>query len=124
MSCSVGHKCGLDLALLWLWCRPVATAPIQPLAWELPYAMGTPLPPPPAPTKKESDCSGSSCCGGTNLIAGPAPWGKRFSIAAQIRSLAQELPYTMGGAIKKKKKDTNTFTVTDPLQPSSPTLFL
>ena len=25
-------------ALLWLWCRPVATAPIRPLAWELPYA--------------------------------------------------------------------------------------
>ena len=25
--------------LLWLWCRPVVTAPIQPLAWELPYAM-------------------------------------------------------------------------------------
>ena len=27
-----------DPALLWLWCRPVATAPIQPLAWEPPYA--------------------------------------------------------------------------------------
>ena len=24
--------------MLWLWCRPVATGPIQPLAWELPYA--------------------------------------------------------------------------------------
>ena len=23
-----------DLALLWLWCRPAATAPIRPLAWE------------------------------------------------------------------------------------------
>ena len=29
-----------DLALLWLWCRPVATAPIRPLAWEPPYATG------------------------------------------------------------------------------------
>jgi len=28
----------LDPALLWLWCRPVATAPILPLAWEPPYA--------------------------------------------------------------------------------------
>ena len=27
-------------ALLWLWRRPVATAPIQPLAWEPPYAAG------------------------------------------------------------------------------------
>ena len=25
-----------DLALLWLWCRPAAIAPIQPLAWEPP----------------------------------------------------------------------------------------
>ena len=26
--------------LLWLWRRPVATAPIRPLAWEPPYAAG------------------------------------------------------------------------------------
>ena len=29
-----------DLALPWLWCRLAATAPIQPLAWEPPYATG------------------------------------------------------------------------------------
>ena len=29
-----------DSALLWLWRRPVATAPIQPLAWEPLYAEG------------------------------------------------------------------------------------
>ena len=29
-----------DLALLWLWHRPATVAPIQPLACELPYAMG------------------------------------------------------------------------------------
>ena len=28
---------------LWLWCRPVVTAPIRPLAWELPYASGAAL---------------------------------------------------------------------------------
>ena len=38
MSCGVGRRCGSDLVLLWLWCRPAATAPIQPLAWEPPYA--------------------------------------------------------------------------------------
>ena len=32
-----------DLALLWLWCRPAAAAPIRPLAWELPYATGAAL---------------------------------------------------------------------------------
>ena len=39
MSYGVGHRCGLDLALLW----PVATAPIQPLAWEPSYATGAAL---------------------------------------------------------------------------------
>ena len=38
MSCGVGPRCGLDPALLWLWHRPVATAPIRPLAWEPAYA--------------------------------------------------------------------------------------
>jgi len=38
MSCSVGLRCGLHLALLWLWHRVAAAAPIQTLAWELPCA--------------------------------------------------------------------------------------
>ena len=29
--------------LLWLWRRPAATAPIRPLAWEYPYAVGVTL---------------------------------------------------------------------------------
>ena len=40
MSFGVVRTHGSDLALLWLWCRPVAAAPIQPLAWEPPYAAG------------------------------------------------------------------------------------
>ena len=32
VSCGVGCRLGSDPALLWLWRRPVATAPIQPLA--------------------------------------------------------------------------------------------
>ena len=39
MSCGVGRRRGLDPALLWLWRRPVATAPIRSLAWESLYAM-------------------------------------------------------------------------------------
>ena len=38
MSFGVGCRLSLDLALLWLWCRPAAVAPIRPLAWEPPYA--------------------------------------------------------------------------------------
>ena len=40
MSCGVGCRCGSDPALLWLWRRLAATAPIRPLAWEPPYAVG------------------------------------------------------------------------------------
>ena len=43
MSCGVGHKCGSDLALLWLWHRPAAIAPIRPLACKPPYALGVAL---------------------------------------------------------------------------------
>jgi len=32
-----------DPVLLWLWCRLAAVAPIQPLAWEPPYAVGVAL---------------------------------------------------------------------------------
>ena len=39
--CNCRH--GSDPAWLWLWRRPVATAPILPLAWEPPYATGVAL---------------------------------------------------------------------------------
>ena len=40
MSCDVGRRCGLDPILLWLWHSPAATAPIRPIAWEPPCAVG------------------------------------------------------------------------------------
>ena len=40
MSCGEGRRRSWDPALLWLWRRPVATAPIRPLAGEPPYAEG------------------------------------------------------------------------------------
>ena len=43
MSCGVGRRHGSDPVLLWLWRRPAAIAPIQPLAWEPPYAAGAAL---------------------------------------------------------------------------------
>ena len=46
MRCGAGRTRGLDLALLWLWRRLAATAPIWPLAWDPPYAVGA------APQKK------------------------------------------------------------------------
>ena len=38
VSCGVGCRHGSDPELLWLWCRPMATAPIGPLDWKPPYA--------------------------------------------------------------------------------------
>ena len=51
MSCyGVGHRLGSDLALLW--CRPVATAPSSPLAWEPTYATDVALKRPKKKKKK------------------------------------------------------------------------
>ena len=57
MSCGVGHRRSSDLVLLWLWRRPVTTAPIRPLAWEPPYAVGAAQEV--AKRKKKKKC----CCG-------------------------------------------------------------
>ena len=43
VSCGISHRCGSDLVLLWLWCRPAAAVPTRPLAWELPSSMGAAL---------------------------------------------------------------------------------
>ena len=53
MSCGVRHRFGSDLALLWLWCRLAATAPIRPLAWELPYDTPASL----KKTKRQKTCT-------------------------------------------------------------------
>ena len=42
VSCC-GHRCGSDPEVLWLWCRLVAVAPIQALAWEPTHAAGMAL---------------------------------------------------------------------------------
>ena len=66
MSCSVGCRCGLDLALVWLCCRLVDTAPIRPLDWELSYPSGVARksPPPPVPKKRKRNSDGHGCCEG------------------------------------------------------------
>ena len=55
MGCSVGCRCGSDPALLWLWCRPAATAPIGPLAWEPPCAVGSAL------KRQKTNCESLHC---------------------------------------------------------------
>ena len=43
MSWGVVRKLYLNLALLWLWCKPAVAAPNQPLAWKPPHAVGAAL---------------------------------------------------------------------------------
>ena len=43
MSCGVGGRRGLNLALLWLWHRPASVAPNRPLSWEPPYTLSAAL---------------------------------------------------------------------------------
>ena len=42
VSCGVGRRCSSNPTALWMWVRLAAIAPIQPLAWEHPYATGVP----------------------------------------------------------------------------------
>ena len=60
-----------DLALLWLWRRRVAAAPIQPLAWELPYAVGAAL-----KRQRKKDFVGKECPAGEKLGEGTKGPGK------------------------------------------------
>ena len=43
VCCGVGHRCGLDPSLLWLWRRLAAAAPILPLDRKLPCAVDAAL---------------------------------------------------------------------------------
>ena len=43
VSCGIGHRRSSDPTVLWLWCRLAAVAPIRPLAWVPPYAVGVAL---------------------------------------------------------------------------------
>ena len=43
MSCGMGRRHSLDSAMLWLWRRLAAVAPILLLTWEPPYAMDAAL---------------------------------------------------------------------------------
>ena len=39
----LGHRCTLNLALLWLWHRPAAASPIRSVAWKFPHVTSAAL---------------------------------------------------------------------------------
>ena len=68
MSCGVGCRRGSDSALLGLWRRPVAIAPIQPLAWEPPYAAGAAQEIPKKKKRKEKESKKLDCRNGSTTL--------------------------------------------------------
>ena len=68
MRCGVGRRCGSDPELLWLWCWPVAMAPIRPLAWESPYAKGVALEKAKRQKKEKKKGGGRMWCPQVQLI--------------------------------------------------------
>ena len=62
MSCGVGQRCVSDPAWLWLWCRLAPVAPIRPLAWEPPHAVGAALKRQKAKRRIHVYITGSLCC--------------------------------------------------------------
>ena len=80
MSWGAGHRRGLALALLWLWCRPAAEAPTGPLAWDLPCAAGVAL-----KTKNRNDNNKRiKCSMSPSLSFPPVCW---FSLVCLLRQL-------------------------------------
>ena len=71
MNFGISHRRGSDPALLWLWRRPAATAPIRPLAWELPYAAGVALEEAERQKKKKKKKKGISSLGPVQTLGGP-----------------------------------------------------
>ena len=58
LSCGVGRRRGRNLVWLWLWCKLAATALIQPLGWEPPYAKDEAL----KRQKKKKECILRKAC--------------------------------------------------------------
>ena len=114
MSCGVGCRCSSDPALLWLWHRPATVAPIQPLAWEPPYAVGVALEEAKIQKEKFFFFTGNLVHPGVAVSCGVGYrhssdlallwlWCK-LAAAASIRPLAWELPYAACAAPKSRKK--------------------
>ena len=88
MSYGIGHRRGLVLALLWLWHRLVAIAPIPLLTQKLPYALGAAL------IRKKKDFKRIYSRRRFSEWNYPQEAEKDHSTI----NVAQELPHVVGGA--------------------------
>ena len=85
-ACGVSQRRGSDPALLWPWCRLAASAPIQPLAWELPCAVAVALKRPKKKKKRKKKASLTFRSCGPDLVMNAAVRsGNRFRKACFCR---------------------------------------
>ena len=129
-SCHKCGRCGLDLALLWLWRRLTGKALILLLVWELPYAVGAALKKTKKPQKTKNKIKGvwavgqwvddlAWLCGGTGSTPGPVRlriW-HCYSYGVDCSSSSDSIP-GLGTSIcrgcrwKRKKKKQKTHKLT------------
>ena len=83
MSYGVGCRRGLDPMLLWLQHRPKVTAPVCPLAWEPPYAMGV------APQKKQKKKDSGAVVDWEVVPGGPSGGMRREVVCGEGRKPLQ-----------------------------------
>ena len=69
-----GSQTRLRSGVAWLWCRPAATAPIRPVAWEPPHAAGVALEKAERPKKKKKKKRLLLKPGSSSVCSGPCPW--------------------------------------------------
>ena len=93
MSCGVGHRFSSALALLWLWCRLAAAAPLRPLAWEPLYAAAGVAVQGKKKKKKLSKCMKhlEPCVYTVGASAGLS-WGVSALLGGESTSLSPSLP--------------------------------
>ena len=104
----MGRRRGSDPSLLWIWCRPAATALIGPLAWKSPHAVGVALEMAKR-KKKGSSVAANYGVGHTYSLDPTLLWlGCRPAATAPIQPLAWEPPYAVGVALKKTRTHTHT----------------
>ena len=84
MSYDVGHRCGLDLMLLWLCHRSTAVAPTGPLALEPPYVTTVAL-----KTNKKKKSNNAIC----SNMEGNRDSRTKWSNSERERQIPYDIPY-------------------------------
>ena len=105
MNCGVGHRCGSDPSLLWLWHRLAATALIRFLVWEPPYTAGAALEKTKRQKKKKKKEDVSLWYSRSKIRQLSLQW--LGALLLQVWSLAWEFPHAPDAAKRSPPKQKN-----------------